>query len=75
MVPPKSHPRFRELATGSFEHSFRLMTAGMCVSRNVRAIRMSEAPPELVGRAIDDIHAFFTRHEPIMADDLKAIFG
>ncbi|HNY29488.1 MAG TPA: hypothetical protein PKO15_01250 [Fibrobacteria bacterium] len=75
MVPPKSHPRYRELVTGSFSHSFRLMPAGMCVTRNLRAIRIEGGQPEVVQQAIEDVHEFFAKYEPIMADDLKDIFG
>ncbi|MBK8800596.1 MAG: hypothetical protein IPN71_00790 [Fibrobacteres bacterium] len=60
---------------GTFSHSFRLMPAGMCVSRNLRAIKLEGGRPEIVENAIEDVHAFFSKYEPIMSDDLKAIFG
>lgn len=75
MVPAKSHPRYKELVMGTFSHSFRLMPAGMCVARNLRAIKMEGGDKAVVQQAIDDVHAFFTKYEPIMTDDLKAIFG
>lgn len=75
MVPPKTHKRFRQLVTGEFTHSFRLLPAGMCVARNLRAVRLDGSGSSLVDTAIDDVHAFFTKYEAIMGDDLKAIFG
>lgn len=75
MVPPKSHPRYKELVTGQFSHSFRLLPAGMCVARNLRAVRLEGGGSELLQNAIEDVHTFFSKYEPIMTDDLKAIFG
>jgi hypothetical protein len=75
MLPPKSHPRLRQLVTGEYSYSFQVFAGSMCVSRNLREVQKSSGSPEAVAAAIDDVYAFFTKFESVLAADLKAIFG
>lgn len=75
MVPDKSHPRFRELVTGQYAHSFPIFSANMCLSNNLRKVRAGGASPTIVSAAIDDMHAFFVKFEADISDDLRRIFG
>jgi hypothetical protein len=75
MIPPKSHPRFKQLVTGEFSHSFQVFAGSMCISRNLREVQKSGGSPQAVAAAIDDVYAFFVKFESVLAADLKAIFG
>jgi CheY-like chemotaxis protein len=75
MVPPKTHPRFKQLVTGEFTYSFRALAGSMCVSRNQREVRRSGKDEKAVAAAIDDVHAFFVKFEKALAADIDAIFG
>ena len=75
MIPDKNHPRFRQLVTGEFAHSFQNFTAGMCVSRNQRIVREAGGSPDAVASATEIVHGFFVKYEDLFAADLKIIFG
>lgn len=74
MVPDKSHPRYRELVTGQFEHTFQVFSANMCISNNQRKVRAANSSPQSIAEAISDLHAFFSKFESVFADELKLIF-
>jgi len=75
VIPDKNHPRYRQLVTGEFRHSFQNFTAGMCVSRNQRLVRESAESPDSIGTATEVVHGFFVKYEELFAADLKIIFG
>lgn len=75
MVPPKTHPRFAQLATGQIPHAFGLVSAGMFVALHQRKVQTAGRSPAAVAAAVDEIHAFFTKYEVAIAGDIKAIFG
>ena len=75
MIPPKDHPTWRLLVTGERVHSFKALSAAMCVARIVRFVQKEGGSPEAVELAVDDLHAFFRKLESLLADDIKAIFG
>lgn len=75
MIPDKSHPRFRQLVTEEYAHSFQNFTAGMCVSRNQRLVREAGRTPESILNATETVHGFFVKYEELFAADLKIIFG
>lgn len=75
MVPDKSHPRFRELATGRHVHPFPTLAANLCVANNLRQVRAAGAGPTILPVAIDNIHAFFAKFEDDLSDELRRIFA
>lgn len=75
MIPPKSHPRYRQLVTGEFTHPFKAFAGSMCVSQNLRSVKNSGGSPESIEAAVNDVYAFFVRFESTLVDDIKAIFG
>ena len=75
MIPPKTDPKWGQLVRGELQHPFKALVGAMCVSRIVRFVEKEGATPEVIEMAIDDIHAFFTKLEVALADDIKAIFG
>ncbi len=75
MLPPKSHPAWKRLVTGELTHAFQLVSAGMCVSRNVRAVQAQGKSPQAVDAAVEEVRAFFQRYENILQNDITRIFG
>ncbi len=75
MIPPKSHPAWKALVKGQRVHQFKALSAAMCVSRIVRFVQREGGSPAAVDLAVEDLHAFFTKLEGMLEEDLKAIFG
>lgn len=75
MMPPKSHPRWKQLVTGDLKHPFKALSGAMCVSRIVRFVQKEGATPEAIELAISDLQEFFSKLEGPLAEDLKEIFG
>lgn len=75
MIPPKTHPAWKALVKGERSHPFKALSAAMCVSRIVRFVQKEGGSPAAVELAVEDLHAFFTKLEGTLGEDLKAIFG
>jgi len=75
MIPPKTHPRYRQLVTGELSPSFQAFAFSMCVSRNRRQVEHEGKSPDSIAAAIDDIHAFLAKFESVLEPDMKSIFG
>ncbi len=75
MIPPKSHPAWKALVRGECTHSFKALSAAMCVSRIVRFVQKEGGSTPAVELAVEDLHAFFTKLEGTLGEDLRAIFG
>jgi hypothetical protein len=75
MIPPKSHPTWKELVKGQRRHQFKALSAAMCVSRIVRFVQKEGASPAAVELAVEDLHAFFAKLEGMLGEDLEALFG
>jgi len=73
MIPPKTDPRWKNLIEGNIQHTFKLVSAGMCLARNQRHVHLNPNP-ETLQAAIDEVHAFFTKYENLLAEDLPVIF-
>ena len=73
MIPDKSDARWESLVTGDISHSFKMMAAGMCVSRNQRMYKRQNNP-EAMRNAIANLHEFFTKFEQIAEEDIRTIF-
>ncbi len=74
MLPAKGDPRWKSLVTGKTGHSFRSVPAGLMISRVAR-LTQRDASSEHVSQRIEEVHAFFTKFESILTEDIKAIFG
>jgi hypothetical protein len=75
MVPPKSHPRYRQLVTGEYSHSFKSVSTSMLVSLHIRRVQASQKNPEAIAAGVEAISVFFSKYEDLLTDDLNAIFG
>lgn len=75
MVPPVSHPVWRQLVTGERVHQFEAVSASMCTARIIRFVRREGGSPAAVELGIRDLHAFFTKCEAVLASDIRRLFG
>jgi hypothetical protein len=74
MIPPKSHPKYRQLVTGELSPEFKLFAFSMCVSRNKRFVEHEGKTSASIAIAIDDVYAFLEKYERTVETDLKSIF-
>ncbi len=72
MMPDKSDSRWKALVQGKISHNFAFVAAGLCVSRNQRALRMNMTDE---AKAVDDVYAFFEKYQKVLSGDITAIFG
>jgi hypothetical protein len=75
MVMAKQDPRWIRLVKGETTHQFKSLPAGLLISRIHRQVKGAPGDPKVLQTALDEVHAFFTKYESILTDDLKAIFG
>jgi hypothetical protein len=74
MLPKKTDPRWKALVTGSVQHQFKMVAAGLCVARNQRILAKDSSPAALEA-ALGEVFTFFEKYESILTDDITAIFG
>ena len=73
MIAPKDNAKWTELLNGQVQHQFQLASAAMIVSRCQRQL-LRDPSPQTLSKNLDELHAFFTKFENVVSDDLKAIF-
>lgn len=75
MVPYASDPRWKVvLQRNNTHHRFVSATAGMMFARLQRSLA-SDPSPENLQTCIAQAHAFFTKYEIVMKDELYRLFG
>ncbi len=74
MLPPKTDPRWRKLVTGEIKHEFELFSAGLMMTRIGRSLSHDSSEPT-VQKYVDETHAFFSKYEAVLQNDIKAVFG
>ncbi|EIJ41242.1 hypothetical protein BegalDRAFT_0322 [Beggiatoa alba B18LD] len=74
MVPDKSEPLWRLLVTGQKGYKCQVVPASMMLARVIRSTQLDNSA-ENIDKCINEIHSFFTRYEPILEQDIQAIFG
>ena len=72
MIASKDDPRWEKLLLGQLQHQFQMASAAMIVSRCQRQVHNE---PQSLRKNIDELHAFFSKFENVVSDDLKAIFS
>ena len=70
----KNDPKWKKLLDGEIKKEFKLVAAGLCVSRNQREYRMDHTPATL-SKCVDDLIAFFSKYEKLVSDDLAEVLG
>jgi len=73
MIMPKDDPRWMALLKGQIQHQFRFVAAAMMVSKCQRLV-VFDPSPQNVDKTLDDLHAYFTKFENMVKDDLNMIF-
>lgn len=74
MVPPITHPVWRELVIGERTYAFHAISAAMCTARIIRFVTHEGSTEDAIALGIRDLHAFFTKCEPALMEDLQALF-
>ena len=74
MIPQKNDVRWEKLVKGELKHEFKIVPAGLMLSR-LRRQQTSLADPKEAWQCVDELYGFFQRYERILQDDIKAIFG
>ena len=75
MLPPKSHPRWKELVCGKLSKlSFNFIATKFFITR-VTGVSKNDPRPETISRLIDEAYAFFLKNERLVEKDIQAIFG
>jgi predicted transcriptional regulator with HTH domain len=73
MVPTKENPKWAELLKGNIQHKFTVAPAAMMVSKCERSVHRDPSPQNLEKNLVD-LHAFFTKYEKLVSNDLVEIF-
>jgi hypothetical protein len=74
MVPDPSDPRWRVVLLGKSSVQFASTTASMMFARLRRSIAVDSSPANLQS-SIVQAHAFFSKYETAMKDDIARLFG
>lgn len=74
MVPPKTHPKWSALLQGRFDYKFSNAAASMLLFR-IKCDLKKDPSPFALSKAIDEMHAFCTKYQVHLQQDLKNIFN
>ena len=73
MVPPKTHPKWKELVSGRLTVSFTLLATKFFITRVTGRAKIDPSP-ENINNLIDEAYALFRKNEKVAAKDIQAIF-
>lgn len=71
-VPPRHDPTWQTLVEHPDRYAYSFLALKILMQR---ISRKAPATPAERDAAIDEVYAFFTRNEPLVTADIKAIFG
>lgn len=74
IVPPVSHARWRDVASGRIHREWSLLATKILVTRIQRAVAQDQSPATL-DRFVGEIHTFFVKNAQLAKADLVAIFA
>jgi predicted ATP-dependent Lon-type protease len=74
MLPPKEHPRWREIVTRNGDISLHALATKMVMTR-VKTVIGKEPSEDKVQEAITIAYDFFKKNEFAVADDIELLFG
>jgi hypothetical protein len=74
MVPEKNHPNWASLIQGRLPCKFSNTAAALLLFRLQNEVRQ-DVSSDALRRAIEEMHAFFTKYERMLETEIKAIFG
>jgi len=74
MIPPKADPKWAALVKGNINHRFSSAAASMlffCLKAKMKA----DGSAATLQQCIDDAHAFFSKYESTLQQDIRTIFN
>ena len=74
MLPDKRNEKWKSLINGGIKHEFKVMAAGLMVSRLQRDINKNNST-ENYQKCIDEAYNYFSKYEKLFESDIKSIFG
>jgi hypothetical protein len=76
MLPPKNHPRWKELVRGKLKKELALhFLATQFFLTRVIGVAARDPSPGRIAALIDEAYAFFEKNERLVKKDIVAIFG
>jgi hypothetical protein len=72
-LPPRSDPRWRDLATGKIAGPWQNLAVKLMLAR-LGAVTRADPTPATIDKAIDDIRAYFDKNLQAAQSDLQNIF-
>ena len=73
MLPPKTHPRWKELVIGKVRVSYSLLATQFFVTRVTGRAKIDPSG-EHIEQLIDEAYSFFKKNEKLAEKDIRAIF-
>jgi len=76
MLPPKSHPRWKDLVRGKLQKNLSLhFLATQFFLTRVIGVAKRDPTPQRIMALVDEAYAFFEKNEKLVKRDIVAIFG
>lgn len=72
-LPPRSDPRWRDLATGKIAGPWQNLALKIMLTR-LCALTRANPSPAMIDKAVDDIRAYFDKNLQAAQSDLQNIF-
>lgn len=72
MIPEKSNPCWRNLATGKKSIQTEFLGLQMILKRQQRRC-LATAPDTTLQAAAEELHAFFVKYQAVLANELKSL--
>lgn len=72
MIPAASDPKWTKLVKGEISFEYKFLALKIVLTRLQQKVKQdsAEAPS-----AVTELVAFFNKHQALLADDIKMIFG
>jgi hypothetical protein len=74
MLPPITHPIWKEIVLGKKQFQFQLLAAKIMMSR-ILLITKNDPSPRNVEKCINEVYEFFEKNEKIAQNDLNQMLG
>ena len=72
MIPSTSNPKWAQLIKGDLTYDYKFLALKIVLTRLQQKFKYNSAE---LPTSVDELNAFFTKHQALLADDIKMIFG
>lgn len=72
MIPSTSNPKWAQLIKGDLTYDYKFLALKIVLTRLQQKVKYNSAE---LPASVDELNAFFTKHQALLADDIKMIFG